>query len=364
MRRLVAAATIAGLVLAGCAAEPDEPNVDTEAAAEPGGDFGAEEIGFGEALAQIRGHHDAATQLYDGGDTDLALVHAGHPIDEILASVSSELQEHAPEIGSELEASLQQVRTLIEEGAGKADVAAATEATAELTFDAQEAVVGEATATSAYTGSVIAALLGTAAHEYEEAVAGGQGISLLEEYQDGFAFLDEAKDLYAEVVDEVEAASKEEAAEIQEAFDELDAAFPELESPAEPVPAAPVEAAAELIAHELEETIDAQLLEQTDPHEVAENIDALLDEVVATYEAGDADAAGELAAEAYLENYEVIEAQVIETSPEINEELEPLLGADLRKEISAGADVTEIQAMVDRAKELLAQAISALEEGH
>jgi hypothetical protein len=355
---------VALLLFAGCA-QPEEADVETtDPAAEPAAVFGAEEIGFGEALAQIRGHHDAATQLYDGGDVDLALVHAGHPIDEILASVASELDEHAPEVATELEASLEDVRTLIEDGAGKSDVAAATEVTSELTFDAQEAVVGEATAASDYTGSVIAALLATTAHEYEEAVAGGDGISLLEEYQDGYAFLHEARDLYEEIVGEVESASTEEAEEIEEAFDELDAAFPELEAPTEPVPAESVEAAAELIGHELEETVGAQPLEQSDPEEVAENIEALLDEVVAAYEAGDADGAGELAAEAYLENYEVIEAQVIENAPEINEELEPLLGADLRNEIQAGAPVSEIEAMVADAKALLAEALEALEGEH
>ena len=51
---------------------------------------------------------------------------------------------------------------------------------------------------------------------------------------------------------------------------------------------------------------------------------------------------------AYLENYEVIEADVIEAAPEINEELEPLLGADLRAAIIDGAELAEIEAMVER----------------
>ena len=348
--------------LGACADEPGPPT------AEPAGTpadvesaFGPEEISLGELFAQIRGHHDAATQLYDGGDTDLALVHAGHPIDEILASVAPELEEHSPDHAAELEAALVEVRELIESDASKQEVAAATDVAAELTFEAQEALVGAATADPAFVGSVIASLLGTTAHEYEEATAGGEGISLLEEYQDGFAFLAEAKDLYEEIVGEVESASREEAREIQEAFDELDAAFPDLEAPTEPVDAAVVEDAAELIAHELEETVGAEPVEASDPDEIAENIETLLAEVVETYEAGDADGAAELTAEVYLENYEVIEAQVIEAAPEINEELEPLLGADLRKEITAGAPVSEIQAMVDRALVLLGQALEALE---
>ena len=356
---------IAALLLGGCASSGPEETVEPEAH-ETGDEttFGPEEVSFGEALAQIRGHHDAAVQLYKDGDVDLALVHAGHPIDEILASVSSELDEHAPDHSEALSASLEEVRTLIESGAGKAEVGAATQRTADQTFEAQAAVVGPAAETPAFIGSVVAALLGTAAHEYEEAVAGGRGISLLEEYQDGFAFTTEAKDLYEQIISEVEGASAEEAEEIEEGFDELEAAFPSLEEPDEPVPAAPVEDAAELIGHELEETVGAVLLESSDPAEVAANIEELLDQVVAAFAAGDADAAGELAAEAYLENYEVIEAGVIENAPEVNDELEPLLGADLRKEISENVPVEDIEAMVARAKELLAEALAALEGKH
>ena len=72
----------------------------------------------------------------------------------------------------------------------------------------------------------------------------------------------------------------------------------------------------------------------------------------------------ELSAEAYLENYEVIEADVIELAPEINEELEPLLGAALREELQAGAPQEEIEAMIDRARELLGEALEALEGAH
>jgi hypothetical protein len=117
----------------------------------------------------------------------------------------------------------------------------------------------------------------------------------------------------------------------------------------------------ELIGHELEETVDAEVSAAREPEEVAEEIEHLLDEIVETYEAGDADAAAELSAEAYLENYEVIEAGVIDAAPDINEELEPLLGADLRKAILEGVPAEDVAAMVEQAKTLLAQALEALE---
>ena len=80
---------------------------------------------------------------------------------------------------------------------------------------------------------------------------------------------------------------------------------------------------------------------------MVEEINRLLDEILVLVEEGDREAAAELAAEAYLENYEVIEADVIAAAPEINDELEPLLGADLRAAITRGAALSEIEAMVD-----------------
>jgi hypothetical protein len=226
-------------------------------------------------------------------------------------------------------------------------------------------VVGDEANESAFRGSVVAALVATAAHEYEEAVAPkGRAVQLLAEYQDGYAFARVAAQLYAGLAPEVRAASSEEAAEIDEAFETLSSALPSADPPARLVDALEVESAAELIGHELEETVGAAPVEESDPEAIVEEIHELLDEIASAYADGDAAAAAELAAEAYLENYEVIEAGVIEHAPEVNEELEPLLGANLRREIQAGAPQEEIESMIARARALLDDALEALEGEH
>jgi predicted lipid-binding transport protein (Tim44 family) len=103
--------------------------------------------------------------------------------------------------------------------------------------------------------------------------------------------------------------------------------------------------------------------EGSDPEKVVAEIEELLDEIVAAYGSGDAATAAELSAEAYLENYEHIEDAVIEKAPEVNEELETLLGAELRREIDAGASLDEIKDMTARAEQLLARALEAISEG-
>lgn len=352
-------------VLALMAASCGEPGEDPDVAAGGDSDHAAEAtseaVALGSALAQIRGHHLVVVDLYEDGDREGALVHAGHPIDEILTSASTELEEHGGS-AAELEASLEEVQGLVQREAPPQQVRVAVEDATTATEDATAAFAGEEAESAGYRGSVIADLLATAAHEYEEAVAGGAGVKLLVEYQDAFGFLQEGHRLYEQVQAEVTAASQEEADEIAEAFETLDAALPSVRPPQNLATALDVESAAELIGHELEETVGAQLLEEQDPEEIAEEIEKLLGEVVTTYRAGDSDEAAELAAEAYLENYEVIEAEVIEKAPDINEELEPLLGAELRKRIQEGAPVGEIEDMVDRVEELLGRALEALEE--
>lgn len=96
---------------------------------------------------------------------------------------------------------------------------------------------------------------------------------------------------------------------------------------------------------------------------VVANIEGLLDEMVAAYADGDAEAAGEFAADAYLENYEEIEHSVEEADEELNEEIETLLGTQMRASISEGVDVTELEDMVAEAKALLQEAVAALGDG-
>lgn len=347
------------VLLVGCAER--EPEVPAGAGGASGSGASVEDIGFGEALAQIRGHHLVSLELLEAGDTEGAEVHAGHPVHEILDSVSSELSEHDPEAGTRLEDALNAGLEAVTSGASEEDVEAAYDEAAAASEEALDAVVGDEAAESSYQGSVVSQLLATAAHEYEEAV-GDEEVQLLAEYQDGYAFVQEARNLYDAVAEDVEAASAEEAEEIEEAFADLESALPAPEPPTELADELDVEAAAELIGHELEETVDAEPVTESDPTEVVEKINELLTEIEETYADGDADAAAELSAEAYLENYEVIEAEVIELAPEVNEELEPLLGADLRAEIQAGAPQEDIESMIAQARTLLEEALAAIEE--
>jgi hypothetical protein len=347
-RRSLPLLVLLALVTAACRGDSDSGEAPV-ASVDP------EAVTLGATLWQARGHQLVALDLLAAGD-EAAAIHAAHPIEEVLASVEGEVEEHGGDPAS-LRAAFEAFLDAVETG-GDAEAAAEQSRTA---IEEAEAAVAGDPEDPAYRGSVVAALLSTAAHEYEESLGNGQ-VTETVEYQDGYGFVRAAQELYEDIAPAVEEASAEEAEEIEEAFSTLEAAFPDPQPPSSPATVEDVERAAGLVGHELEETVGAQPVESADPEEVFDRIETLLGQILAEYEEGEAEEAAELAAEAYLENYEVVEADVIRLAPEVNEELEPLLGAELRARIQEGVSAEELERMIDRARELLAQAREAVLE--
>ena len=103
----------------------------------------------------------------------------------------------------------------------------------------------------------------------------------------------------------------------------------------------------------------------TTPAEAITEIDEVrsgLDESLAAYEKGDAEAAEQLAGDAYLEHFELVEGPLEEVDPELTEELEELIREELRTAIVEGEPVKGVEALVDEANAGLDEAEAALEE--
>jgi hypothetical protein len=314
-----------------------------------------EAVATGTALAQIRGHLRVARELLAAGEAEAAVPHIGHPRAELLTAVTPEIREAGgdPDL---LDAAIGAAEAALANGDDEA-LDGAIEAAIEAARDAEAAVVADPE-DPAYRGSVIAALVSSVGGEYSEAVVGGE-LRELAEFQDARGFLLEAMELYETIRPVVEAASADEADEIATAFEALEAALPGPTPPDTLTAPEDVSAAAARIGAELAEAVGAVMVEERDPTEVGATINSMLDEILELVESGQTDAAAELAAEAYLEHYELLEPAVIAAAPEVNEELEPLLGAELRRRITGGADAEEIGALIDRARELLEEAVAA-----
>ncbi|MBI2005297.1 MAG: PEFG-CTERM sorting domain-containing protein [Candidatus Aenigmarchaeota archaeon] len=83
------------------------------------------------------------------------------------------------------------------------------------------------------------------------------------------------------------------------------------------------------------------------PLEYIDENEKLLNEVKTTYRNGDAETAFALASEAYLDNYEFVEAPLAELDGELMLKIETEMREELRNMIKAGASPDEIDAQVD-----------------
>lgn len=98
--------------------------------------------------------------------------------------------------------------------------------------------------------------------------------------------------------------------------------------------------------------------------EAIPEIDAVranLDKSLAAYRDGDADAAEQLAGDAYLEHFELVEGPLEEVDPELTEELEELIREELRGAILDERSVGEVKSLVEEAESGLDEAEKKLE---
>jgi high-affinity iron transporter len=160
------------------------------------------------------------------------------------------------------------------------------------------------------------------------------------EYQDSTAFVAQAEPIFTSIEADM---PDEEAEEVAEFFEQLDpltgsnASFEE------------VETVIGGIVHEFEEAfgLEEEKESEYDGQAYIDRIVELLDQAVAEYGAGNAQEAKALAIEAYLDNYEFIEADIEEDDPELMEKIELAIREELVKMIDDRRPAAEIEAHVE-----------------
>jgi hypothetical protein len=320
------------------------------------------DVTFGANLAQIRGHHLVGLALYRAGKKTEALTHAGHPIGEILPSVDERIRAKDRRVADVLKTAIGAVSSSIEAAEPAEDVAKAVDAATAAVVAAEAQALTELRHSPLYLGSVVAALLATAAKEYGEAVLGGT-VRALVEYQDAYGFVRVAGLIYAQVESEVRRIGPVEADQIAASFRRIESFLPTPDAPPKPVRHEEVRKEALFIAGKIQETVGAILQPARAANEIVGRIRQLLDEALAEYAKGASDRAADLLSEAYLQHYEVIELDVIQFAGPVNTELEPLLATGIGDRVQAGASMEEVRRAIERAKVLLAQALAALDRG-
>jgi hypothetical protein len=321
-------------------------------------------VEFVSNIEQIRGHLDQALINKESGNDTLAQAHTLHPIEEIYASIEEQLVSQDATLNETLSVALQDLSSSVpnvmpEEFRGQID-----SINMQLDNIVQTLVPSSELSNPAFNASVIARLLDTAGHEYGEAVANGTIIEIIE-YQDGQAFIHRAQSIFNSSASNINQSMAHEIEEVNELFSNLNNAVNNRDDPAN------IETTINGITHELSEITglsESQLTgeeagaEEQDPIAIINNIKSLLTQLITAYRSQDYQGAESIAIEAYLENYEHVEAPIAQHDQQLMEQTEVMLREELRQMITNRAPIEQIEqhisminANLDRAIQLLSQ---------
>lgn len=183
---LAAAGFALAAALAGCSSATGQPGPTATAAAT------SQQIEDAAQLAMIRAHQTVALRLYEQGQGEKAVKHAGHPAEEIFFSLSRSMRSQDAALTAQLETSLRESKDLLLRGAPLAEVKASLEKGWNVLVAAEAALVPDNVRnTPAFHGAVISHLMGELKTEYSEAVVGGK-LEMEIEYQDSWGALEVA----------------------------------------------------------------------------------------------------------------------------------------------------------------------------
>jgi hypothetical protein len=320
-------------------------------------------VEFVSNIEQIRGHLDQALINKESGNSTLAQAHTLHPIEEVYSSIEDQLASQNSTLNQTLSVALQNLSSRVT-NATLEEFESQIDHVNMLLNNTVQAVVpsSELDNNPAFNASVVARLLDIAGHEYEEAVANGT-VKAIVEYQDAQAFIYRAQSIFNSSASRINQSMAPEVEEVNEFFSILNGAVMNKED------SATVETTINGIIHELTEITglsESQLVgEETgaaeqDPIAIINNIKSLLNQLIAAYRSQDYAGAESIAIEAYLENYENVEAPIAEHDQQLMEQTEVMLREELRQMITDRVPieqieqhVTMINANLDRAAALL-----------
>lgn len=300
-----------------------------------------EHVEFAADLEYIRGHLAQAAANKQAGNADLAIAHASHPVHEVYVQIEGELAEHNADLNEELQENLttfanqinnmtlQQVQTEVAQINTLLD-------------EAETSVISPAeTDDPAFNAMVAIAVLETAEHEYQEAIKDGEIVEMIE-YQDSTAFIARAEEIFISIQAEMPEGEEREVVEFFEQLNSLTGSNASFEE---------VEMVIGSIIHEFEEVFGLKEQDSDyDGYAYIDRIIELLDEAVIEYQAGNTQEAEALTIEAYLENYEFIEADIAQDDRELMEKIEIDMRVELVQMIQDGRPSAEIESQVDQIK--------------
>ena len=205
------------------------------AAMAAGGDAAAydsltERLDLAAGLEEALGHFWALELNLDEDNAELAVVHATHPVAELYDAMKPTLVSTDPALDRLMADTLEGLAERASTDVSRAEAQQAIEDAKGVVEVARTAVVGDALASDpVFKMKLMKGLLETSVAEYGEAVESGQ-ITEMAEFQDGSAFVWRAGVIFGEIRGDIDGGA---AAEIDSAFDDVNAAYDNLADPSE-----------------------------------------------------------------------------------------------------------------------------------
>lgn len=310
-------------------------------------------VDFDSNIEQIRGHLDQAVANKEIGNTTLAKAHTLHPIEEIYSSIEVQIDSTDPSLNQSLSSSLSQLSNMVANSSVEEFMTKALDINGLLNDTVGKVIPAQEINDSAFNLMVVGNLLSVADNEYKEAIENGQ-LKEIVEYQDGQAFISRASSIFNESSPLIPQEKSADVPVINEFFADLGNAVQEKSNPEV------VSNAIGSIIHEISEVtgINEENISGTgsDTSAYIPEIRNLLNQTLDAYENQNYDQADTLAIQAYLDNYEFIEAPLAEQNRTLMETTELMLREDLRQLIQTHAPIEEIQEHVDKINSNLNQA--------
>jgi hypothetical protein len=310
-------------------------------------------VDFESNIEQIRGHLDQAVANIEIGNTTLAKAHTLHPIEEIYGSIEVQIDATDPSLNQSLSSSLSQLSNMVDNSTVEEFRTKAVDINGLLNDTVGKVIPAQEMNNSAFNLMVVGNLLSVANNEYKEAIENGQ-LKEIVEYQDGEAFVSRASSIFNESSSLIPQEKSADVPVIIGFFAQLGNAIQEKSNPEV------VSNAIGSITHEIsevtgvnEENISGAV---SDSSSYISEIRNLLNQTLDAYEDQNYDQADALAIQAYLDNYEFIEAPLAERNRTLMETTESMLREDLRQLIQTHVPIEEIQEHVDKINSNLNQA--------
>ena len=317
--------------------------------------FGPREISFGRAIAEIPGHFRVALELYQRGDTHTALIHAKHPMIEVLPTLHKELRDDAT-LAASLARALAAAGSAVAEERGAEEINKAFETVNELGRDALLAIAGDAAVLPDFNASIVAALLDSARHEYSEALR-LEATLMPPEYQDAYGFVLQAARMYGGFKDHLDDEARE---RVEARFAELAGVLSSVQPPAELPELARVEIPIVEIRRDLQRWAGALLETHLSAAERVEVIKDLVRDAARSHRDGNRNRAMDAAARAFIHHYDPMADDVATAAPAVAQEIVESFGVELRKAIHGGAPPEEVDKIAARVEILLDRALEEL----